>query len=296
MAKYFTGTSTGNRYEVGKDYKTGDGRVMTANEDGSFTKKGNYVGTTDAGKVVTDNSGRGSVSRGSYGNPNVEWYASGADAVSYTSGDRRTSATAQSLGGGTINTDSGLAVRVPSPTQERQNRGAFIADLPGWNAGRDITQWSGKDDPAQDNLIGGWHLRASPRWSNAELFEARYGEVGETLIGLAVLGADIGYNARIAWDKNGPETVRSLSRNVNNALQPDSVGDAINGAHQWLTTWADENKARENERAANVADVMDVFDYKQELQKAEWDRIHTVVNPGAQDWTQDRLPPNVWGY
>lgn len=47
----------------------------------------------------------------------------------------------------------------------------------------------------QLKLGGDWWV-SNPRWSDADEWEGRYAEVGELLGGAAVLGADIGYNAR----------------------------------------------------------------------------------------------------
>lgn len=199
MAKYFEGTSTGNRYEVGRDYKTGDGRVMTANSDGSFTQKGHYVGTTDAGKTITDDRGRGNTSRGSFGNPDVSWYASGRDRanpnqhgatgiIAYSQG-KDGSYAAERDGEGHVVTQA------QNPARMRAAGGYTGAAVR-------TAAWSGDQTEPQDLLLGGNHMKASPKWSNADLAEIRYSDIGGNLIGLMNLGADIGHN--LAWAM-GPE-------------------------------------------------------------------------------------------
>jgi len=278
MALFFSGTSTGNRYEVGRGY-TMNGSTYIAQSDGSFRKEGAVVGTTDQGRVIRDNSG-GQVLQGSAGNSSVDWYASGKDIPKASAG--KGSVVSQSA----APTSAGEAVqKIASPQKQATaaNRGAFV---------RDASSWSGKDEPPQDNIIAGQHWRASPRWTNAELFEARYGEVGETLIGLAVLGADIGYNARIAWDEQfTPKNQKVMAGAIEDA------GDAALGlffsALETVTSAANDRKAFEQRRDAAVSSAMDALDARLELQAEEWHGRAEVVNP---HWTQERLAPNRHGY
>lgn len=206
MARYFEGTSTKQRYEVGNTYSNSRGDFR-ANEDGSFTKLGNVVGKTDAGKVVRDNTG-GQVSRGSAGNPDVNWYASGRDRAYPTRhGETQiTAAVLQRDSRGNIQYDrQGNAMTVTAAPRERTTSGfsgaavqqaAYAGSKPRGAA------WSGDMTEPQDLLIGGNHMMADPRYSNADLAEIRYSDIGGNIIGLLNLGADIGHN--LAW-RMGPE-------------------------------------------------------------------------------------------
>lgn len=285
MAKYFTGTSTGTRYEVGQQYKTGDGRVLTAQPDGTFKKEGNFVGYTDQGQAVWDDVGRGSVSRGSSTDASVEWYASGKDLAQLQAGAVRdnVAGVAGASGSAVLPTQpagsdrDGAVMRVGSTST--------LAAM--WAAAPRDGSWSGKDDPGQDNLVGGFHWMASPRWGNAELFEARYGEVGETLIGLAILGADVGFNARRLWDAGGRAMVEG---SIVNATKPESVGDMLGG----FLDWRDQLNAQVRQQNQNVAaqqaaaeDVGDAWDARMQYQQREalkagdWTAIPELQNNPA---------------
>lgn len=57
------------------------------------------------------------------------------------------------------------------------------------------------EDKATGGLMAGFSYEANPRWSNVEDWaEARYGDFGSVPFAIAVVGADIGYNARRAYD------------------------------------------------------------------------------------------------
>lgn len=195
MAKYFEGTSTKEKYEVGETYSNSRGDFR-ANEDGSFTKLGNVVGKTDAGKTIRDNSG-GQVSRGSAGNPDVKWYASGGDRVGP---NKQTSGITTSLG---RDSDNGPAYDQAGQLVTQVNNPARMRAAGGFTGAAVRTAaWSGDQTEPQDLLIGGNHMVANPNYSNADLAEIRYSDIGGNLIGLLNLGADIGHN--LAW-RMGPE-------------------------------------------------------------------------------------------
>lgn len=205
MATYFEGTGTKDRYQVGKTYSNSRGDFR-ANEDGSFTKLGNKVGTTDAGKVVRDNTG-GQVSRGSSYNSDVNWYASGRDRAN-PQRHGETLITAASLkrdSRGNIEYDrDGNAVTLTTTPRERSSGfgGAAVQQAAFSGAKGRTRAWSGDETEPQDLLIGGNHMMADPRYSNADLAEIRYSDIGGNIIGLLNLGADIGHN--LAW-RMGPE-------------------------------------------------------------------------------------------
>lgn len=281
MAKYFTGTSTGTRYEVGQQYKTGDGRVLTAQPDGSFKKEGNFVGYTDQGQAVWDDVGRGSVSRGSSTDASVEWYASGKDLAQMQAGAVRDNVAGAAGAAGSSVLPAQSAGSDRDGAVMRVGTTSTLAAM--WAAAPRDGSWSGKDDPGQDNLIGGFHWMANPRWTNAELFEARYGEVGETLIGLAVLGADLGFNARRLWDAGGKARVTGA---LIEAAKPENHYAAIDG----FMDWRDQLNAQVRQQNQNIAaqqaaadDVGDAWDARMEYQMIEgmkagdWTAIPSVV-------------------
>lgn len=301
MARYFEGANTGTRYEVGKSYVTGDGRVVTAQPDGSFAKEGNLVGYTDAGRPIVDNAGRGAVSAGSRGNVDVNWYASGQDAAAYRAAGGYSPA-ANAAHGGSSGPEGSVQVAGPA-VATAANRGAYksspaAAVFAGsyLNLTRDNNAWSGEELPPQDMVLGGWHLRANPKWSNGEVVEMLFGdnELVSTMYSLFHVPATFGYNARIMANENGWDDGKGVSRAIERGLQPDVVGDFIGNAVNGARTWAADNKAREDAVAAAYADALDVENYKQELQKQEWDRVHEVLNPRSP--VEPRLTPNVWGY
>lgn len=286
MARYFSGTSTGTKYEVGKDYVTGDGRVLKAQADGTFQKQGNLVGYTDQGKPVVDDVGRGATSRGSYGNPDVEWYASGSDAAAYRAAGGY-SAPGQVMAGSEAPTG---AVAVPPPTQSpvkatQANRGAFnlVFNAPeAFRAGgvqhpylkmqRDNYAWSGEDLPPQDMVIGGLHLRANPKWSNGEVVEMLFGdnEVVSTLYSVFHVPAVAGYNARLWANENGWNDGKGASQAIERAFQPQALADTFMGA---------VDSIRKNHQPYDQAydELMDAYDLRDELTRVEARK--------AGDWT-----------
>lgn len=279
MALYFEGTSTGKRYEVGQPYEM-NGKRYIAQADGSFQREGAVVARTEAGKVVRETVNEPRL-KGSSGNTRVRWFADGKEAVAFGGGSKG------GLVGSTGNGQELSRTNSVKPGTVAKN----TMFSPG-NLGRNVNEWSGKDDPPQDNLFGGVWWRANPKYTNAAMFEERYGEVGEVLIGLGVLGADIGYNARLAYDaSNLPKNQKDL------ALVAQDAGDAaVRGVFSlWdtITNAANDRRSFEERRDRRVAEEMDAIDYRLQLQGDEWNKQFTVVNPPK---SQERLPANVWGY
>lgn len=314
MALYFTGTSTGKKYEVGQDYKTGTGAIMTAQPDGSFVKKGNFVAYTDQGRPVYDNSGAGQVSPGSSGNRDVEWFASGGEAAAYRAAGGY-SAPGAAMGGGSPTLPAPAApqgtIQVPPPQRSAAavtaaNRGAFLGafnqasyigpfNYSYLDKTRPNNAWSGEQLPPQDMLVGGFHLQANPNWSNGEVVEMLFGdnEVVSTLYSLFHVPAVVGYNARLVAEQNGFDSGRGVTKAIDRALRPENVGDVMANAFSGINKWAAEEKAAAAAEDKWYADFNDVEDYKLQLQKEEWDKTFTVLNAPNQE---PRLAPNVWGY
>lgn len=214
MALYFQGTATKNNYQVGQTYSTANGPVV-AQKDGSFKN-------LNTGKVSAGSSGK-----------DVLWSATGSDASAFFNDAGRKDMVASVSKGSNVTVTASpngkggysvvnasvaespvqpgkasgslpaKAVPISAPVITAANRGAFKAALGAalpssimWD--RPPGQWSGKDDPVQDLLFGGYHIMANPKNSNAELAEARYAEIGSEVFGLANLGADFGYNVNKA--------------------------------------------------------------------------------------------------
>lgn len=291
MAVWFEGTSTKNTYKAGDRYETSRG-VVEAQKDGSFR-----------------NVNTGQVSRGSSQSASSNFYASGSDIALFTGGGKsdsvakkaaqkaaqnggseRVSSSGAGLGAASGPGD-GERVRVVSPTLAAMwaDRGNYLRS----------SAWSGKDEPAQDNLIGGVHWQASPLWTNAELFEGRYGEVGETLIGLAVLGADIGWNARRAIWGEGHQNVNvgdEMQKAIVNQFTPESTERHLDMFGGWVSDirgWAADNAAKERRMEELQAEFDSAWEARLDYGKQEWDKIHTPMNGPRY---QERLTPNVWGY
>jgi len=268
MALYFEGTSTGNKYEVGKTYEMG-GREYTAQSDGSFVREGTRTGfTTDSGKVVRENDG-GHRTVGSSESGDVAWYASGSDAAA-----NRTLSPGQSVQGASLSGTTGGNGGPPSGAVRVGNNAVarFFAASGGGYAAR--AAWSGKDDPAQDNLMAGFHIRANPKWTNAALQEERYGEFGSELIGLGILASDIGYTARINWDEyttprgGKPSAAAGAAEDLGNKF----VNTVLSGMTM-VEEWGKQNARREAISAQIGRQLDEAYQARDELQAAEWERI-----------------------
>lgn len=246
MARFFEGTSTGNRYEVGRSYEM-NGSSYTAQADGSFRKEGNYAFTTDQGRDVYDNSG-GRVLQGSAGNPDVNWYATGSDSLGTGWTSPGTAVTLTGAEGSKVTEapqkSSGVSdgmVPMANPTLAAR----YAAASSGFAR---TAAWSGKDDPGQDNLLFGFHLQANPRTTNAELFEARYGDFGSSVIGIGVLADDLMWSAG-----------RAFHNPANQKAMAGSAKDAGSTVITWgADLWDSARQAASNQVAWEKARDLDI--------------------------------------
>lgn len=208
MAVYFSGTSTGNRYEVGRQYEMG-GKKYTANADGSFTADRREVirDSTGAYVGVAESSGGGRSLVGSAGNPNVKWYASGGDSLRREYHSPGSSISGAGAEGSPVRRSAQYAAvagpdgsyRIPGPTQQFRSQAGDSLRVAAWSG---VDNWSGKKNAPQDTMIGGGHIMASPSTSNAEDFEVRYSDLGSAMISPFIMGMDLGYTAA---NMMGPE-------------------------------------------------------------------------------------------
>lgn len=288
MATYFSGTSTGNKYEVGRDYKTGDGRVMTANSDGSFTQKGRVVGTTDAGRTIVDDRGRGNTSRGSYGNPDVEWYS---DSRGGSTGANRGLAQGASLSdagrsgkAGTSAQTADGTVRVQNPYTTSQGGNLRVSRVAaaahgvgfGFGGGR-IAPWSGLDDPEQHYMVAGFHMKASPRSSNMAMVEERQGDaefLSPAWFASWGIAAD-DYVENIAIRAYGSE--KTWDREHRASVQKEFVQNAFAGTLDWADEQIQKVRRDNAIAAAAKAQVEDAY--------AARDAILQQEALKAGDWT-----------
>lgn len=153
------------------------------------------------------------------------------------------------------------------------NRGAFRPD---WNRG---DAWSGKDDPVQDMVFGGYHWQASPKWTNGDMIEVRFGdtEIVQEIVGLAIVGADIGHNAaRHVFGPNvnnmGPQARMTALQGMAAEGAKRGIQGSIDGMFNMgaaIQQAAAENKAYEVATQAAKDAFNDVLDYKMLLQQQE---------------------------
>ena len=171
------------------------------------------------------------------------------------------------------------AGRVPATIA---NRGAFLA---AFNRG---DEFSGKSEPVQDMVLGGYHWLASPKYTNGDLVEVRYGdsEIVQEVVSLAIVGADIGYNAaRHVFGPNvnnmGPkERIDALTGMAANAAHNGTLG-AIDGAFN-LGGAIQNNIAQQVAQEAAGKAAHDAFNdawdlrellQHQEANKAKWNQV-----------------------
>lgn len=278
MARYFEGTSTGNRYEVGRDYVTGDGRVMTAQADGSFSKVGNLVGHTEQGKPVVDNEGRGSRSVGSAGNPDVQWWQdSGTTSAQHSAPAATQSVAAAASRGSTYAeaprefvSNSGAGVmRIANPSSGvLSGRVAAAGSGVGFGTLGRIAPWSGLDDPEQHYQVAGIHMVASPRSSNMAMVEERQGDaefLSPAWFASWGIAAD-DYVHNVSLRAYGPN---HQNREHRAAVQKAAIEDFGESVLNWATTSVAGIRSSAAANAAAMATVQDAYNYRDELEARE---------------------------
>ncbi|UYD39171.1 MAG: hypothetical protein [Wigfec virus K19_56] len=277
MARYFSGTSTGNKYEVGRDYVTGDGRVMTAQADGSFVKQGNLVGYTDGGRAVTDNEGRGARSVGSAGNPDVEWYQDrGTSSAHYSAPAAGQSVASAAARGSTYAAESPRAsnsgagvMRIANPSSGvLAGRVAAAAAGGGFLRTGRIAPWSGLDDPEQHYQVAGIHMVASPRSSNMAMVEERQGDaefLSPAWFASWGIAAD-DYVHNVSLRAYGPN---HQNREYRAAVQKAAIEDFGESVLTWATSSVAGIRKSAAANAAAMATVQDAYNYRDELEARE---------------------------
>ncbi|QCS37250.1 hypothetical protein [Tortoise microvirus 75] len=163
--------------------------------------------------------------------------------------------------------------KAPALKSTASSRGAFVASfVRDWN-------FSGKDDPVQDMVFAGTHWAANPKFTNGDLVQTRYGdsEIVQEVVGLSILGADIGFNAaRAVFGPNvqnmGPQARLDAlgamaGKGAHSAIQGAidtgfNLGDAVREA-------AAQNKLHEERYNAAKDAFNEAWDYREKLQEQE---------------------------
>lgn len=278
MAISFTGTSTGNQYTVGQQY-TANGNTYTAQADGSFRRDDRPGGGYQPGSQTL---------AGSSGNMDVTWSATGGDSLrehfaslGYPVQAAASSGSQRSENPGTSAAINAGAVPVQNPqvNRNRQTLGSFVQQA--------AAGWSGKDDPPQDLLFGGVHIKASPSFTNAELSEARYSDFMSSIIGIPIFGADLGNT--VAYNVYGRETTKEERRELaqqgvkNFALDAgNAFVNAMLGTMGAIDQWGRDNAAYE-QKVEEMRREREAFEArKDELQREEWERSVTNSRQNGQ--------------
>lgn len=209
---WFTGTSTGDRYNTGQEYNNSRGGVSVANPNGTFTDV--ETGVTTAGSYY----GNGNASFGGGASPG---WTSGEPHYSASSNDNGISRAGSgpgsngvqtgATGGGTGPGSNGVGPNGPASggtgpgsraVVSMGNRGARLGEI---SFGDALTPEL-KPTVTQVKVGGDW-WQSNPWFSDADEWTARYGEgeIAETLFLLTNVGADSYHNLnRLGYDYLGP--------------------------------------------------------------------------------------------
>lgn len=206
---WFTGTSTGDRYNVGQEYNNSRGGVSVANPNGSFTDV--ETGVTTAGSYY----GNGHATFGGGASPG---WTSGEPHYSQSSNDNgvRIPYTGSGAGSGSVATGpdgggsgpgsdgvrNGSAGAGPgSALVTRANRGARLGEI---TLGEPLSPEL-KPTVTQVKVGGDW-WHSNPWFSDADEWTARYGEgeIAETLFLLTNVTADTFHNTWRLGNYMGP--------------------------------------------------------------------------------------------
>lgn len=181
MAVYFTGTSTGNTYQVGSSYTMG-GDKYRANSDGSFTKEGSV-------KTLPGSSQSSSSQWSSDGKPSDQWVSgvriNTAGSVSSSSGGSGPGNGLVTTGGQLPGGAGGPGIAVTGP--QRRATGLSITGAP-WSKSENPpdVSYAGHDgfipmaptnmQPGRQLPFGPFPLEANPYFPPAQVLEDEVGE------------------------------------------------------------------------------------------------------------------------
>lgn len=297
MSVYFSGTSTGNFYEVGREYTNSRGGTSVANRDGSFTD-------TKTGQRSVGSSQDGSTSWYATSDEKMaqkgtaaqaEWLSSkGGDEWAESKGITNQVMRGEAVTAGSPKGESRAVPTIegtvlsggrPGPTVERAlalQRGAGTGSIfrgPVLGNPKDVT----------NQVLFGYDFRGNPRITDAALAEDRYAEIGANLLGIGILGLDLGYNAARATfgpnvDSMGPkERAAELSRRADGVARdagPIALGGLMT-AWDAANNWGRNQQLIEEARQRAIAISNDSWDAREELQAQEWNRLQPKEASGG---------------
>lgn len=260
----FEGTSTQQRYVVGRSYEM-NGAEYVARKDGAFV-----------------NAETGQVLRGSAGNPDVKWYASGADLVrSAGEGGGAAAVVNQAVTQNEQAPPDGAAP-VPPPVKAEVtagNRGAFLSEF------LRTEEFSGRNEPVQDLYLFGKRIYAHPGFINADMAEVRYADIGSNLIGLANLGADMGYTmSRYAFGPNHENVDKGAVLQQRAAAAAGDVGSLLleTGMQVYDSVQDAADKQRDFERVRDLT-LMDLRDANALRDRLTWEEADRYARTLRED-------------
>lgn len=212
--KSFTGTSTGNTYNVGQQYSTSRG-VVEAQADGTFKN------------ISTGQSSKGSSEAVAIASSFLGSGSSGAEASHGYSGGKQS--VKVEFGSGAGNARAGT-------------EGAQASPQGGPGAARVTSQggfFSGVSDAFKTTALhwGGMEMNLNHTNSDGGDFEDRWGEWGGGLAGLVVMGADLSHMAagEVARQKARYEAASQEARGKEILTRADGKPHGMSDAN-WLQT------------------------------------------------------------
>lgn len=283
---WFTGVSTGNKYEAGQTYRNGDGTTSVAQPDGSFINQQTGVRTVGSSEPKWGQSVEWSYTGPSYSS-GVPFAASDHKYITDLLNARSEAATRQAVGSGYAGVSPGHGSSVPTASlsgaggssgASRGGSGSFAARAASFNAARKGTaeaSWSQpsramwdeyKDGPSSvpESLFfrpnsptevkgrplpfQGMNWEMNPNWPSAEKIEEELGE-GELF--------------SPAWFMNWGIALSSISWNASR------VG-----------RWADENHpfVMSIVRESSPGRILDMMDYSNSLPHSENKAFNNALN------------------
>lgn len=266
MAITFTGTSTGNTYQVGNQYSM-NGDVYTALRDGSF-----------------QNNRTGNTLEGSSNSPDVTWRASGnsisemgggASVTGHMNGSRQR--VIYDSTGRVVGVTDGPGGTAPSVGRSRQQVGA--AGTVAGRSGAVASAFSGRGytQDVTDAALGYNHWQGSPGWSDSEIIETMYSDVGAAVYTPFKFGADLGHNLAIqTW---GPGVVDMTPGDRVNDLGNRAL-DSFFGAWDSINAWGANQRSIDDAAADARNQVNDAWDTRSRLQAIEAQKAEGAIVGG----------------
>lgn len=167
--KSFTGTSTGNKYDVGREYSTSRGTVV-AQADGTFRNK--ETGQVSVGSSHQVAEARSLIGKSREGESPSGGGVGGKQSVRVTFGGGAGAGSAGTRG------SNGVPIKGPGAAKVASQAGFFSGIAS--NIETQLLYWGGKQLNTRKDISDGGD------------FEQRWGEWGGAIAGLGVMGSDLG--------------------------------------------------------------------------------------------------------